>query len=101
LLSIFTCAPTHWWPTFSDMQIAFIGKPDINFNLNLVGGDITTVPFVEKLLNNLIKNVLVGLMAGGSLRRRTRLTNQSSVWACTLKVGHAAISFLTTLLFLS
>ena len=44
------------------MRAAFIGKPQINFNLRLVGGDITTVPFVEKLLTNLIKNVLVNLM---------------------------------------
>ena len=51
-----------WWPTFSDMQVAFIGKPQINFNLRLIGGDITTVPFVENLLTNLIKNVLVNLM---------------------------------------
>ena len=51
-----------WWPTFSAMQVAFIGKPTINFNLRLVGGDITAFPFVEKLLTNLIKNVLVNLM---------------------------------------
>ena len=51
-----------WWPTFSDMQVAFIGKPTINFNLRLIGGDITAFPFVEKLLTNLIKNVLVNLM---------------------------------------
>ena len=38
-----------WWPTFSDMQVAFIGKPTINFNLRLIGGDITAFPFVEKL----------------------------------------------------
>ena len=44
------------------MQVAFIGKPTINFNLRLVGGDITAFPFVEKLLTNLIKNVLVNLM---------------------------------------
>jgi Ca2+-dependent lipid-binding protein len=57
----------EWWPTFSAMQVAFIGKPQINFNLRLIGGDITTVPFVEKLLTNLIKNVLVNLMVGLSL----------------------------------
>ena len=51
-----------WWPSFSAMQIAFIGKPTINFNLRLVGGDITAFPFIEKLLTNLIKNVLVNLM---------------------------------------
>ena len=44
------------------MQVAFIGKPTINFNLRLVGGDITAFPFIEKLLTNLIKNVLVNLM---------------------------------------
>ena len=51
-----------WWPSFSAMQVAFIGKPTINFNLRLVGGDITAFPFIEKLLTNLIKNVLVNLM---------------------------------------
>lgn len=51
-----------WWPSFSAMQIAFIGKPTINFNLRLIGGDITAFPFIEKLLTNLIKNVLVNLM---------------------------------------
>ena len=50
-----------WWPSFSAMQVAFIGKPTINFNLRLVGGDITAFPFIEKLLTNLIKNVLVNL----------------------------------------
>jgi Ca2+-dependent lipid-binding protein len=51
-----------WWPSFSAMQVAFIGKPTINFNLRLIGGDITAFPFIEKLLTNLIKNVLVNLM---------------------------------------
>ena len=51
-----------WWPSFSAMHVAFIGKPTINFNLRLVGGDITAFPFIEKLLTNLIKNVLVNLM---------------------------------------
>ena len=52
----------EWWPTFSDMQIAFIGKPTINFNLRLVGGDITKVPKVEKSLSKLIKNAIYNLM---------------------------------------
>ena len=52
-----------WWPTFSDMQVAFIGRPEVNFNIQVIGGDITKVPYVEQLLNRLIKNVLVNLMA--------------------------------------
>ena len=40
-----------WWPAFSDMQVAFIGKPKIDLDLRLIGGDITKFPVVERLLN--------------------------------------------------
>ena len=51
-----------WWPSFSALTLAFVGKPNIDFNLKLIGGDITAVPYVSRLLGDLIKNQLVELM---------------------------------------
>ena len=35
-----------WWPAFSDMQVAFIGKPNIDLDLRLIG-DIAKFPVVD------------------------------------------------------
>ena len=69
-----------------------------------MGGDITTVPFVEKLLTNLIKNVLVNLMVwpnkldiGITEDQGAQRTNNSGI----LRWGTSALAFLfVPLLFL-
>ena len=51
-----------WWPTFDGLKIAFVEKPNIDFSLKLIGGDINTIPFVANSLRHLITNSLVDLM---------------------------------------
>lgn len=51
-----------WWPSFSALKLAFVDKPEIDFSLKLIGGDITAVPVVANMLRDLIKNQLVDLM---------------------------------------
>lgn len=79
-----------WWPSFSALNLAFVDKPSIDFNLTLVGGDITAVPYVSRLLGDLIKNQLVELMVwprrlcvpitvrGGLFRADVRMNRRQS-----------------------
>ena len=74
-----------WWPAFSDMQVAFIGKPKIDLDLRLIGGDITKFPVVERLLMNLIKNVLTKLMTWPN-RLDIQITEDQGA-RCTSRAG--------------
>ena len=74
-----------WWPAFSDMQVAFIGKPKIDLDLRLIGGDITKFPVVERLLMNLIKNVLTKLMTWPN-RLDIQITEDQGA-RCTARAG--------------
>ncbi len=74
-----------WWPAFSDMQVAFIGKPNIDLDLRLIGGDITKFPVVERLLMNLIKNVLTKLMTWPN-RLDLQITEDQGA-RCTARAG--------------
>jgi hypothetical protein len=79
-----------WWPAFSDMQVAFIGKPKIDLDLRLIGGDITKFPVVERLLMNLIKNVLTKLMTWPN-RLDIQITEDQGA-RCTARAGIVRIT---------
>ena len=72
------------------MQVAFIGKPKIDLDLRLIGGDITKFPVVERLLMNLIKNVLTKLMTWPN-RLDIQITEDQGA-RCTARAGIVRIT---------
>ncbi len=39
---------------FTAWQVAFVDMPSVRFDLRLMGGDVTSLPFLEEWLRNII-----------------------------------------------
>ena len=51
-----------YWPCFAGISVAFVGKPQVDFSLRLIGGELMSVPGLAHALNDLIKNRALALM---------------------------------------
>jgi hypothetical protein len=50
------------WPCFGAISVAFVGKPQVDFSLRLIGGELMSVPGLAPALQDLLKNRLLSAM---------------------------------------
>eukprot|EP00213_Chloropicon_mariensis_P006541 CAMPEP_0197471170 /NCGR_PEP_ID=MMETSP1309-20131121/2062_1 /TAXON_ID=464262 /ORGANISM="Genus nov. species nov., Strain RCC998" /LENGTH=919 /DNA_ID=CAMNT_0043008679 /DNA_START=78 /DNA_END=2837 /DNA_ORIENTATION=+ len=50
------------WPCFGAISVAFVGKPQVDFSLRLIGGELMSVPGLAPALHDLLKNRLLSSM---------------------------------------
>lgn len=50
------------WPCFGAISVAFVGKPQVDFSLRLIGGELMSVPGLAPALHDLLKNRLLSAM---------------------------------------
>jgi len=51
-----------YWPCFGAISVAFVGKPQVDFSLRLIGGELMSVPGLAPALHDLLKNRLLAVM---------------------------------------
>jgi len=51
-----------YWPCFAGVSVSFVGRPQVDFSLRLIGGELMSVPGLAHAMNDLIKHRVLSLM---------------------------------------